>query len=722
MTVTMGGPGSLTLARCPDSFLYTLAVWAGVTYPRRMSKDDLRALIGPHAPGVWRGTKAAILAAIERYLPKPFDPEIYGESVLADGPVAYYRLGDSPGAATVADAVAGLDATVTGAQVPNLLQGIAAWPSFESPNTNPNLCPYPGMEALTGWQGGGVANPVTVDASQRYEGANSLRSVSSGAGTQGFPYMDPSNAAYLAPVQPGKPYTGEVYMKADAVYGAGWLAQLYWYDASLTQLASSGASAPFATSKSWARVAIESKVAPATAAYARLVVTRATAAAGEAVNADAAKITLATIPAMTCDGNGTIGYTKSFAAYGTAAAVVTAGNIPGNMDLYGGINRRIPVTPGDVVVFSFYSRAVLTNRPSYAAIQFYRADDTIVSTSNGVDVTDTTTGWVRPSCRAVVPTDAVSALPIARWRNVVEGEQHYCDAGQFTKTDALVPYCDNQALQLGVSGAIPASADTALELQDASGYITVPHPSYLLTPAFSLEMWVWITPGTTHETLWDLAWGAAGHLVRIESSGSVIFFIHTTSNSNDYVNLPTPPGAITGAGWQHIVCTFDTDMIQRVYVDGELAATSAVRTGVYVPPSGALYFGGHYSAVYGRIDEAAIYNYALTPDQVAAHYNSGLRLQVPANPESMIYFEERADGDAYRIRIFTYEHWTLDEDAIRTELLNQIPAGLLLDYEVRVGQTYGMVRDTHPTYTDVKAAYATYADMAAAPPPAAPSE
>jgi hypothetical protein len=54
--------------RCPVNYLYTLAQWAGVRYPRRMSVDDLRALIGPHAPGVWRGTKAAILAAVRRYL------------------------------------------------------------------------------------------------------------------------------------------------------------------------------------------------------------------------------------------------------------------------------------------------------------------------------------------------------------------------------------------------------------------------------------------------------------------------------------------------------------------------------------------------------------------------------------------------------------------------------------------------------------------------------
>ena len=54
--------------RCPDDFLYTLAQWAGVRYPRRMSTGDLRVLIGPTAPGLWRGTKAAIVASVRRYL------------------------------------------------------------------------------------------------------------------------------------------------------------------------------------------------------------------------------------------------------------------------------------------------------------------------------------------------------------------------------------------------------------------------------------------------------------------------------------------------------------------------------------------------------------------------------------------------------------------------------------------------------------------------------
>ena len=80
-------------------------------------------------------------------------------------------------------------------------------------------------------------------------------------------------------------------------------------------------------------------------------------------------------------------------------------------------------------------------------------------------------------------------------------------------------------------------------------------------------------------------------------------------------------------------------------------------------------------------------------------------------PPSTVYFEERADGDPYKLRIFTYTFDTVDEAAIRDELLNAIPAGIILDYEVREGQTWGMLNDTHPDWADVKATYATWADV-----------
>lgn len=75
--------------RCPVEFLYTLGVWAGVRYPRRMGTDDLRKLIGPHAPSVWRGTKGAIQEAVRRYLTE--GATIYFEE-RADGNAYHLRI------------------------------------------------------------------------------------------------------------------------------------------------------------------------------------------------------------------------------------------------------------------------------------------------------------------------------------------------------------------------------------------------------------------------------------------------------------------------------------------------------------------------------------------------------------------------------------------------------------------------------------------------------
>lgn len=84
--------------------------------------------------------------------------------------------------------------------------------------------------------------------------------------------------------------------------------------------------------------------------------------------------------------------------------------------------------------------------------------------------------------------------------------------------------------------------------------------------------------------------------------------------------------------------------------------------------------------------------------------------------DGAIYFEERADGDPYALRVFTYDYEGGDPAQIEQALLAAKPAGIVLDYEQRVGQTYQMMLDQHATYADVKAAYATYADAVSARP------
>jgi len=86
-------------------------------------------------------------------------------------------------------------------------------------------------------------------------------------------------------------------------------------------------------------------------------------------------------------------------------------------------------------------------------------------------------------------------------------------------------------------------------------------------------------------------------------------------------------------------------------------------------------------------------------------------------PGASVYFEERADGDPYKLRIFTYTQSTLSQSAIEHELTQQVPAGLVTIYEVRVGQDYDMVNARVPNYTQVKSTWANYNAVKAAPPP-----
>ena len=86
-------------------------------------------------------------------------------------------------------------------------------------------------------------------------------------------------------------------------------------------------------------------------------------------------------------------------------------------------------------------------------------------------------------------------------------------------------------------------------------------------------------------------------------------------------------------------------------------------------------------------------------------------------PTGVITFIERALGNAYALTIFTYSHDTLNQVAIEHELQQQVPAGLILTYEVRIGQTYGMLHARVASYEVMKTTYASYEAAKKAPPP-----
>ncbi len=73
--------------------------------------------------------------------------------------------------------------------------------------------------------------------------------------------------------------------------------------------------------------------------------------------------------------------------------------------------------------------------------------------------------------------------------------------------------------------------------------------------------------------------------------------------------------------------------------------------------------------------------------------------------EEHLYFEERADGDPYQLRVFTYTYIEHDPVRVLRALEASKPAGLRLIYEVRRGQNWGMVHANHADWAQVKNSY-----------------
>jgi hypothetical protein len=91
----------------------------------------------------------------------------------------------------------------------------------------------------------------------------------------------------------------------------------------------------------------------------------------------------------------------------------------------------------------------------------------------------------------------------------------------------------------------------------------------------------------------------------------------------------TPEDVLTPIGeWSHVVGTYDGQTL-RIYLNGEL---KALHTGVSgqidsTHSTSPLYIGdvpGTNNRFYGKIDEVAIYNRAITPEEIQLNYENGL--------------------------------------------------------------------------------------------------
>lgn len=82
--------------------------------------------------------------------------------------------------------------------------------------------------------------------------------------------------------------------------------------------------------------------------------------------------------------------------------------------------------------------------------------------------------------------------------------------------------------------------------------------------------------------------------------------------------------------WHHVVMSREGSAV-RVYVNGKLEIFDENSAGASLPVQTA-FFGGRFDGVNGlegRIDEIAVYNFPLSPEQIAAHFNAARQEPVP---------------------------------------------------------------------------------------------
>jgi hypothetical protein len=187
----------------------------------------------------------------------------------------------------------------------------------------------------------------------------------------------------------------------------------------------------------------------------------------------------------------------------------------------------------------------------------------------------------------------------------------------------------------GVRGALMDDYDTAATFHGVDGDgigddVKVPDGEFLDvgTEDFSVEAWVKTTLNGERAIIGKSAGSAAGanwHVTVSDDPGYV-----GRARAKIYDGAATlyaygPPIRVDDGQWHHVAFVFDRDTGVSAYVDGVEEFTAGAVTGD-VSNANELQIGDteNHDPFSGDIDEAALYNALLTPQQVAAHHHAGV--------------------------------------------------------------------------------------------------
>jgi hypothetical protein len=201
------------------------------------------------------------------------------------------------------------------------------------------------------------------------------------------------------------------------------------------------------------------------------------------------------------------------------------------------------------------------------------------------------------------------------------------------------PLLNEPSTSIGLSGG------------SSSAGVALPSPNAPAGSSYSIEIWVYPILGSTDMTIW----GASGtHRLLLTPSAVLL----SQFNGNLYSK-----GALSPKAWNDVTFVYDASaQTESYYIDGNFdsSATLASSAAAFTSP---YYLGQYDTGKYykwdGRLAQAAVYHYALTPAQIAGHYTSagytvpsGSATPVPAIPGCSGYrwpIKVAADANASQI-------------------------------------------------------------------------
>ncbi|MCC7451492.1 MAG: hypothetical protein IT324_29050, partial [Anaerolineae bacterium] len=222
---------------------------------------------------------------------------------------------------------------------------------------------------------------------------------------------------------------------------------------------------------------------------------------------------------------------------------------------------------------------------------------------------------------ASYPNTILADGPISYWR--------LGETGGTTAADVMGvnPGTITGGVTLGVTGALASDGNPAMRFNGSNSYVNVPHNAVLnIKGDITLEAWA--NPAVLN-SLDRMIVHKGGYQYRLGLNNSNKWYGRVYISGSPY-DVVAPTTAAVGR-WDYIAMTRSGSTL-TLYINGVAVATGTA-SGSLVTTSNALAIGrkGSLSEAYfnGAIDEVAIYNKALTADQIAAHYNAGQGSAIP---------------------------------------------------------------------------------------------